>query len=809
MQHPLRLTRMAPGLRHTLCATLTGLALLQGGQVLAQSNVLNSTTPRQYNLPAGSLGGTLAAFATQAGIALSFDPALTGQLATPGLSGNYTPRQALERLLAGSGLELVPRNDGSYTLRRLPPPSSGEATLAPVTVTAREEGSSGLPQTYAGGQVAKGGRLGLLGNTNFMDTPFNQTSYTALTIEEQQARSLSDLLINEPSVRQSTARTNISEDFSIRGFSVASGDVAFNGMYGLMPYYRVPVEMAERVEVLKGPSSLLNGMPPSGNVGGAINIVPKRAGSEPLTRVTGTYLSGSIFGIHTDIGRRFGANKEFGVRFNGAFRDGDTAIDRQQQTDQVYSLGLDYLGERLRASLDMMYQDQKIDGVVRQFTADASLTALPKAPASTLNYPGVGYSKTNDKMIVGRVEYDISDNLGVYAAMGTRRHLLDALAGNPTLLNAAGDFVSYPAWQIYQVVNYSYEAGADWRFATGPVQHKLATNVSRVEQKASIDFDTFWGAYNSNLYNPTYSALPDKGSATVNLNNYNKTVLTSYALADTLAFLDDRLKLTVGGRRQSVQAQAYNFATGLPSGDKYDEARITPVLGIVVQPQKNLSFYANYIEGLSQGPVAPTSGVSNPGEVFPPIKTKQMEIGSKIDWGRFATTFSLFQIERPSAFIAGSTYGLNGEQRNRGVEFNVFGEVARDVRLLGGLTLMRGQLTKTSGGSYDGNDAVGVPRLQVNLGADWNNVLAPGLAFNGRIVHTGPQYGDQANKLELPAWTRFDVGARYKTKWGDKPLTLRANVENLFDKNYWATSNEGYLYVGSPRTVLISGTVDF
>jgi iron complex outermembrane recepter protein len=790
-------------------AVLIGTVCLPAMAAEKENSQAGVAAKHTYRIAAGPLAEVLSRFAGAAGITLAFDAAQLNGLRSDGLNGAYSVSDAFARLLTGSGYEALPSGENRYRLRQLPAGTPGETSLAPVVVTAQEELAGVLTAAYAGGQVAKGGRLGLLGNTHFMATPFNQTSYTAEVIEEQQARSLSDLLVNEPSVRQSTARTNISEEFSIRGFTVASGDVAFNGMYGLMPYYRVPVEMAERVEVLKGPSSLLNGMPPSGNVGGAINIVPKRAADEALTRVSTSYLSDSIFGVHADIGRRFGENKEFGVRFNAAYRDGDTTTDRQQQTDQVYSLGLDYRGERLRTSLDLLYQKQKIDGTVRQFIADSALTALPKAPDASLSYPGFGYSETTDKMVAGRAEYDLTDNLTVYAGGGTRRHLMDALTGNPTLLNTAGDFVSYPAWQIYQVINKSYEAGADLRLDTGPVKHKLAANFSQVVQEADIDFDTFWAARNSNLYNPVYSSTPDKGSASISFNKYNDTTLTSFALADTLSFLGDTLKLTVGARHQNVRAQSYDFSTGQPSGKRYDESRLTPVVGIVIQPYKHLSFYGNYIEGLSQGPVAPVSGVSNPGEVFAPIKTTQVEIGSKIDWGRFATTFSLFQIERPSAFISGGSYGVDGEQRNRGAEFGIFGEVTRNVRLLGGLTLMQGKLTKTASGNYDGNDAVAVPRVQGSVGIDWDNSLAPGLALNARIVHTGKQYADQANLLKMPAWTRFDIGARYKLKVGDKPLTLRANIENLFDKNYWASSNDGYLYLGTPRTLLVSGTMDF
>ena len=786
---------------HLMLAGLSSAALLQ--PAAAQT----AEPAKSYNIPAGALGDVLAQFAAQAGVKLSFDPAMVAGQRSNGLQGSYGVSQGFARILSGSGYELGNLGNGAYTLRKLP---QGAATTLP-TVTVTGEADNGLPGAYAGGQVAKGGRLGLLGNTNFMDTPFNQTSYTAEVIEDQQARSLSDLLINDPSVRLASARSNINEDFSIRGFTVASQDVALNGMYGLMPFWRVPVEMAERVEVLKGPSALLNGMPPSGNVGGAINIVPKRAGNDPLTRLTASYLSDSIYGMHADIGRRFGANKEFGVRFNAAYRDGDTAIDEQKQTDQVYTLGLDYQGERLRASLDVMSQKQNIDRVVRQFMAPPTpfppLTAMPKAPDSSLNYPGTGRSRADDKGIVGRVEYDVNDQLTVYGGVGSREQNMDAIAGNPYLLNTAGDIMYAPAWQISRIKSKSYEAGADVRFETGAVKHKVALNYSRVEQNQDMDFDTFFGAQMSNIYNPVYIPTPSTGAATVKLLKYKESTLTSYAVADTLSFMEDKIKVTLGIRHQSVEQRNYQLP-GFPPSDTrpYDQSKNTPALGIVYQPQKSLSFYANYIEALSPGA---TSISTMPPASLPPVVTKQYEVGSKMDWGKFATTVSLYQIERPSATVFGGVLEENGEQRNRGLEFNVFGEVARNVRLLGGATFMDGKLSKTADGLYDGNRAVAVPRVQANLGADWDNAFAPGLGLNARIVYTGSQYADQANVLEMPSWTRFDFGARYKTKAWEKPLTLRANLENAFDKNYWASSNEGYIYVGMPRTLLLSATMDF
>jgi iron complex outermembrane recepter protein len=139
----------------------------------------------------------------------------------------------------------------------------------------------------------------------------------------------------------------------------------------------------------------------------------------------------------------------------------------------------------------------------------------------------------------------------------------------------------------------------------------------------------------------------------------------------------------------------------------------------------------------------------------------------------------------------------------------VFGEIVPGVRLLGGGAYTQGKLVKTQGGAFDGNTAVGVPDWQVSLGGEWDPLPVSGLTLTSRVIYTSKQYVDQANNLSIPSITRFDIGARYKAKLHDTPVTLRANIENLFNRDYWNTSNEGYIYLGMPRTLLLSATADF
>ncbi|AIT25588.1 tonB-dependent Receptor Plug domain protein [Bordetella holmesii 44057] len=233
----------------------------------------------------------LGRFGRDAGVLLSFRPEVTQGLDSAGLRGSFTVQTGLERLLAGTGIEVRPQGAGGYVLER----HGGVAQLQAITVAAQAS-SDGLPAPYAGGQVARGGSLGMLGSADVMDVPFNTTNYTAQTLENQQARTLADVVVNEASVRTLTSSGGFGEDFQIRGYTVSSGDVGLNGLFGLTSSSRMPAAIMERVEVLKGPGTLMNGVGPNGSIGGGINVVTKRAGDEPLTRLTATYQDKSQLG---------------------------------------------------------------------------------------------------------------------------------------------------------------------------------------------------------------------------------------------------------------------------------------------------------------------------------------------------------------------------------------------------------------------------------------------------------------------------------------------------------------------------------
>lgn len=667
-----------------------------------------------------------------------------------------------------------------------------------------------LPPSYAGGQIARGGQVGLLGNKDFMDTPFNITSYTAKKIEDQQAVTIADVVTNDPSVRLASQSGGIFDSFFIRGFPIGEGNVgeiAFNGVYGVAPNYRVFTDYVERIEIIKGPTALLYGMAPNSSVGGTINIVPKRAGDVDLTRVTTDYASNTQLGTHLDVSRRFGANREFGIRVNGSYHNGDTQQDNQSREAHVGSAAFDYRGEKFRASLDFIDQEEKFDAPARPFLV-ATGVAVPTAPVGRRNVTqSWEWSKVHDNSLLARGEFDVTDTVTVFASGGGGRTQVDRLFGTPTILNAAGNTMTTPGHFKFDIDRNVADAGVRARFDTAAISHAVTFQGSYYTDEVSR------GSVNgtsvlSNIYTPI--ARPQQlVPAPATVPKLSDTELTGLALADTMSVFQERLQLTVGVRQQGVKSNNYNTMTGAVTS-AYDQTAYTPMVGLVVKPWSNVSLYANYIEGLSKGDTAPTTA-ANQGEILAPYFSKQKEAGVKVDFGMLATTISLFEIIKPSGRLgADNVFRADQEQRNRGVEFTVFGEVQPGIRVLGGVTLIDAELTKTSTAANLGKTPIGVPQVQANLSAEWDTPFAPGLTLVANTIYTGHQYLNGANTQVLPAWTRLDLGARYNTRINNRPVTLRALVQNVFDNNYWAgVASFSALSQGAPRALLLSMSTDF
>ncbi|MGY0554050.1 TonB-dependent receptor [Vreelandella sp. 2A-K22] len=695
---------------------------------------------------------------------------------------------------------------------------SGESTTELPTLQVTESRLyDSLPVPYAGGQVATGGRLGLLGNMDIMDAPFNITSYTSNLIKSQQSRSIADILDNDPSVQTSTRGrgTNTGGDtFQIRGFTLFNSDIALNGLYGVMPTNTISMETVERVEIIKGPNTLLNGVSPGGRVGGTINVIPKRASDTPLTEISAVYQSDSLLGTHIDAGRRFGESNQLGIRFNGVFRDGNTAVDGQSSTLGAASLGFDYQEDNYRLSADLGYQKDKTNagsgfGSGLQIRQGAEVPSAPNANKQTAQ--SWEEIENEDTYAALQGEYDLSPNWTLYGGLGGRNNTRYNLRTNHALIDTSNSLASFPVYYPDYSDTRSATSGIRGLVTTGNITHNLNINFSKLTEEGGYLYESSDISL-SNLHNVGAIGFPDQFELSRDIPKSFERELTSIAAANVIGLLDDQLLVTLGARHQNVRIENFDTESGNRTS-LYDESAIAPAIGITVKPSDNISIYGNYIEGLDLGYTAPATA-ENAGETFSPSKTQQIEAGIKLDHGDFGGSVSAFEIRQPSTItLPGSTDGAfistqDGEQRNRGVEINVFGQPTSTLKLLGGIAYLQPTLTETQDGVNDGNQAPGTSRWLGNVSVEWDTPIS-GLTLNSRVVRSSSQYIDASNTQEIPGWTRWDVGAGYQFE--NHPITVRANINNLLDKDYWESANGsgGRLRLSEPRSVILSATMEF
>ncbi len=281
----------------------------------------------------------------------------------------------------------------------------------------------------------------------------------------------------------------------------------------------------------------------------------------------------------------------------------------------------------------------------------------------------------------------------------------------------------------------------------------------------------------SNIYSPINQPAPDLTNATNNLGLTSQNVLGSISLIDAMSAWNERVQLIGGVRVQSVQTSNWNATTFVPT-QGYSQSAVTPSVSAVVRPWKEFAVYGNFIQALERGPMA-AAGTLNAGQTFAPFVSTQYEVGAKLDLGNFGATLSAFQITKPSAFVNPITNMLvvDGQQRNQGIEFTMFGEPIKGVRPIGGFTILDAKLISTLNGTNNGKYAPAAPAFQANLGVDWDLPWVAGLTVGGRVIYTGNAYIDPANNYGTPAYTRFDMQAKYVFERADgKPIALRGQI---------------------------------
>ncbi len=693
--------------------------------------------------------------------------------------------------------------------------------------------------------------LSLLGRANAFTAPISVVNYDEKMLNNKQARTLTDAIAStDASVMAFGGESNTLTGLYFRGFQLDARQFSVNGlagMYGTQGTANVHVGSAQ---LIKGASTAVTGMDPEGAVSGALNIETKKASDEGNRKVGLAWFSDSRVQTTADIGQRFGESKQFGIRANAKLRHGDTPRDGYKEDDKEFALNADYRGEKLRVALDTVYAKRKTNGGrARMQDIQNAAGKLYGAPDGKTNLlPSWNWQNTVGQTNMLTFEYDTDHSFQITGGIGYNKARYYGTLISPTVCrtatatcNTANQYTTGTARltdQYFRTLSMNLSARGE--FYTGPVSHNWSTAFDRIIRQRATYRGTAAGRSTATIYpergniaGQLEAFKPDYPNTWENSANLDARIkVNSLALSDTLGFLDNSLRLTVGGRLQHVE---YTDKKANETGKSH---RISPMLMAAWLPSPDLVVYGNYMQDLEPADIK-TDDDGNTTMAKPRV-SRQFELGVRKNWGDVVTTLSLFQIKRPGYWRGQTnangrlTYGNKsdfakykakggaagdeqGTERNRGIEFNVYGNLLnKTLHPSFGLMYLRADL-KNYPNSRDmliNGVQVASPRVIAKAGIEWDTPFVQGLTLNANVQYYGKSYQDTQKKYAFPSYTLVDVGARYAKKFGERnTLTVSGAVENLFNRNYWQVQrgqyDRSFAVVGMPRTFWLKADYSF
>lgn len=788
---------------------------------LAQQAGAALNAERVYSLPAQALGQALNDLARQAGVAITVDAGLVAGKKSPAVSGRMTSRQALDRLLAGSGLVASPQ--GNSLVVRPAPPAGADTTLPAVQVISSAD--LPLPTRQERGYRAKSSSVSGFREQEVLNTPFSTATISAEVIADQQARSLADVIKNDPSVSLA-GDPHWFERVNVRGFHLSTNAVYRDGL-SINDQGSIALENKAAVEVNKGLSALRYG---ATSPGGTINYVVKRPTDQPLRMLSLSADDNGAYGVHGDFGGRFGEGRQFGYRINVAADELRSHVDAFKGDKQFVSGFFDWqVNDKLTLELDV--EHQRLDKLNMRgpslwwwgWNEDAAAVAAAQAAFPRLGpeiyaYQTWSMEPNEQTYLVGRANYRFNDQWS--ASISAHRSELwrdQNASGVWDVVAPNGDYeadIYYSPDQERNNTAYQLVFQGDVRH--GSMRHELAFGYDQVQRDmtwpdgvyASIGFD--------NLFNPVGLPRPPVGPADAGPSYLaNRSRQQSWFLTDNF-IINDSWRVFGGLRHTTIQQYSGGSATQSPT-KTYDKSTLNPTLGVVYKPVPQGSIYLSYAEGIEQGGVVNGATYTNNGEQLSPLTSHQYELGIKWELGSDAMlSAALFEIDKGLEIDRDNGNGTrtrvqDGRQLHRGLELTASGQLTPKLKVLAGLAYLDPEIQKTNDTALIGKKPQGVPDWQANLFADYSlHAWLPGLSINGGLYYGGEKAVDAANLWMADSYVRLDAGVKYvqKLSAGQK-LTYRLNVENLADKRYLANTTWGSLQFGAPRTAFASVSLDF
>lgn len=799
-------------------------ALLMGGALGTASHAPIATaqtaesTRKTVDVPAGNLEDALNAFARQSGITLSFDPALVQGRRAAALKGTYSAQEGLTRLLTGSQLVAQAVGDGSYALR--PAGTAGSDTVLKA-VAVQSTATFDAPPEQPGFK-AKYQTSSTKSAMAIRETPQAISVVTRESLEARQVLDINsalELVAGFNAAGKAFAGNNprTGEEFILRGQTLDdSRDIRIDGFTAGGDRNNFDVAPFERIEVIKGPSSMLYGQ---GSLGGFINLVRKKPQADTSVRVVAQAGSWDTYRAELDAAGALTKDKSVIGQVTLAYEDSGSFIDGVDLRRAVVAPSVEWLiDERNRLLFDVLYQDDR-------FRPSLGIALMPDG--DKLEPPHVsrsfffGVPNTEDSTASAlhttlRFEHDLADDwLATLMLHSSRNRLLGISDSYGYGLDPEGNTPLYSSYVDHDQLNWAGELRLDGRFKAFGREHQLLVGL----EKNKLDFDVGGGGGYPNIgYANIYDGSLDNAPSVPGHSNPRNFESDSdgsndAVYAQLLLSLQERTKLLLGARYDHSQSEFAFEGESSSDDDKQEDRDMTFRVGLVQDFSANLTGYLVYAESFN-----PVQELSRTG-VLDPETGEGYEAGLKGEWfeGRLGATAAVFRQELDNRPIPDPRNGpadnfqvSGGLQRSDGVELEVTGQPLPGWTVSAAASWIDAEYIDRADPNF-GRTPGGTIESQASLYTSYElqGGLLKGFGVGATLVSVGDRIVLSDQNYTIDGYERIDLHAFYT---GLDRWNLSMLLRNITDEKYIERTNSAFLYghfFGSPRAVLFRAEYEF
>ena len=790
--------------------SISALALLPLSVALAaEAGTAQQRSQFNFAMDAKPLPQALSDFSRITGISVVYSDEAPYGITAPAVSGQMSAEQAIQRLLSGSGLTF--RRTDAHTLALEPQPTEGALNLGATTITSvMDQTMSYQPPPTS--SVMRSSAL-------LQEIPQTVNVIPAQVIRDQAPRNLDDALANVSGITQGNTLGSTQDSVMTRGFGDnRNGSIMRDGMPVVQG--RGLNATVDRVEVLKGPASLLYGIQ---DPGGVVNMVSKKPELEQYNALTlrgstyGDGKNGSGGGLDST-----GALGESGLAYRMVLDHEDEDYWRNFGThrETLVAPSLAWFGESTK--LLFAYEHREF---LTPFDRGTLIDPRDNHPLDIsrnrrLDEPFNNMEGRSD-LYHFEADHELNDNWKAHFGYSWNRETYDASQVRVTAINTAKGTLtrSMDGTQNAISTDRFTTASLEGKVNVLGMQHDLVFGVDDeyrkiyredlIRQKSLTTFSYLNPVYGREVAGTTVS--PADSAQTDRLRS------DSLFLQDSI-HLTDQWILVAGGRFQEYDQYA---GKGVPFKANTDSngQKWVPRAGLVYRYTDALSFYGSYTESFKpNSTIAPLSGSSTvlDGSVAPE-EAKSWEVGAKLDIpGRVTGNVALFDIKKRNVLVANSEgpvtiYSAAGEVRSRGLEVDLTGQLSDRWSMIGSYAYTDAEVTEDP--DYKGKKLQNVARNTGSLSAvyDFGTIVGGDqLRVGAGARYVGERAGNAVNDFDLPSYTVADAFATYDTKVEGQKVKFQLNVKNLFDRTYYTSAaSRFFVSMGDARQISLSSTLEF